>query len=179
MDTSDFPFTTEGLELMPADELDVVGLSFRVRDSGLGVPLIAVAKQRGEGTAGVGILDETSVAATAFLRLRGGLTDIAGGLPAVLELHSSFDTASVELAGRTVPLESDLIRHGGLRDRERQPLALRPLGALQGQGRGAPERPDPAAPLPARAHPGRARPRHGLESGLLGRADERADRGTR
>jgi pimeloyl-ACP methyl ester carboxylesterase len=108
VDTSDFPFKTEGLELLPADDLDVVGLSFRVRDSGLGVPLIAVAKQRGQGTAGVGILDKTSVAATAFLRLRGGLADIGGGLSAVLELHSSSDTASVELAGRTVPLESDL-----------------------------------------------------------------------
>lgn len=115
VDTSKFPFETAGLELVPTDELDVVGLSLRVRDSGLGVPLIAVAKQRGQGTAGVGILDETSVAATAFLRLRGGLADIRGGLSAVLELHSSTDTASVELPGHKVPLESDLsatVAHG-------------------------------------------------------------------
>ena len=32
LDTSNFPFPTEGLELIPADELDVVGLSIRVRD---------------------------------------------------------------------------------------------------------------------------------------------------
>lgn len=108
VDTSDFPYTTEGLELLPTDELDVVGLSFRVRDAGLGVPLIAVAQQRAEGTAGVGVLDETSVAATVFLRVRGGLTDIASGIPAVLELHSSTDEASVEVAGRSVPLQSDL-----------------------------------------------------------------------
>ncbi len=108
VDTSEFPYTTEGLELLPTDELDVVGLSYRVRTAGLGVPLIAVAKQRGEGTAGVDVLDTTSVAATVFLRLRGGLTDIAGGIPAVLELHSSTDEASVTLGDRSVPLESDL-----------------------------------------------------------------------
>jgi pimeloyl-ACP methyl ester carboxylesterase len=108
VDYAGFPFPTEQLELLPADERNVVGLSIRVRDSGLGVPVIAVARQRGEGTAGVGILDKTSVAATAFLRLRGGLEDIRGGIPAVLELHSAFDTTSIEIAGRTVPLESDV-----------------------------------------------------------------------
>ena len=108
LDVSAFPFVTQGLELVPADDLDVVGLSIRVRDAGLGVPLVAIARQRGEGNAGVGILDRTSVAATAFLRLQGGLDDLASGLPAVLELHSSSDTAAVELGARVVPLESDL-----------------------------------------------------------------------
>lgn len=108
VDYSGFPYPLDELELLPADELNVVGLSIRVRDAGLGVPLVAVAHQRGEGTAGIGILDRTSVAATAFLRLRGGLTDIANGIPAVLELHSAYDATAVDLPGHTVPLESDL-----------------------------------------------------------------------
>jgi pimeloyl-ACP methyl ester carboxylesterase len=107
-DLSAFPFPTAGLELLPTDDLDVVGLGFRVRVSGLGAPLIAVARQRGEGTAGVGILDRTSVSATAFLRLGGGLRDLANGLPAVLELYSTSDSATVSVPGHTVPLESDL-----------------------------------------------------------------------
>jgi pimeloyl-ACP methyl ester carboxylesterase len=86
----------------------VIGLGHRVRDSGLGAPLIAVARRRGEGTAGVGISDRTSVSATVFLRLQGGLEDLSGGLPAVLELHSAFDSTAVQVFEREVPLESDL-----------------------------------------------------------------------
>ncbi|MEQ1892165.1 MAG: alpha/beta fold hydrolase [Planctomycetota bacterium] len=107
VDVSAFPFPTEGVELLPTDELGVVGLGFRVRDSGLGAPLIAVARQRGDGTAGVGISDRTSVSATAFLRLGGGLENLAGGLSATLELHSTSDSTAVEVAGHAVPLEAD------------------------------------------------------------------------
>jgi pimeloyl-ACP methyl ester carboxylesterase len=108
LDLSCFPFVTRGLELIPADELRVVGLSFRVRDSGLGAPVIAVAKRRTDGTAGIGILDETSVSATLFLRLEGGLHDVKNGIPAVLELHSTYDETRIEVAGAKVPLEADL-----------------------------------------------------------------------
>jgi triacylglycerol esterase/lipase EstA (alpha/beta hydrolase family) len=107
VDLSRFPFVTRDLELIPADELRVVGLSFRVRDSGLGAPVIAVAKRRGDGTAGVGILDETSVSATLYLRLLGGLHDVESGIPAVLELHSTYDETQIEVAGSKVPLEAD------------------------------------------------------------------------
>ena len=107
VDLTAFPFETQGLELMPADELKVIGLGFRVRDAGLGAPLIAVVQRPGEGTAGVGILDRTSVSATLFLRLRGGLHAMADELPAVLELHSTYDAKDVEVAGTLVPLETD------------------------------------------------------------------------
>jgi pimeloyl-ACP methyl ester carboxylesterase len=107
-DVSAFPFPVAGLELLPTDNLGVVGLGYRMRDSGLGAPLIAVAHKRGEGTAGVGISDRTSVSATIFLRLQGGLEDLSSGLPAVLELHSAFDSTSVAVGAHKVPLESDL-----------------------------------------------------------------------
>lgn len=108
VDLSRFPFELRGLELIPADELRVIGLTFRVRDSGLGAPVIAVAKQRVGGTAGIGILDETSVSGTIFLRLKGGLKDMRNGIPAVLELHSTYDEKHIEVAGAQVPLEADL-----------------------------------------------------------------------
>jgi pimeloyl-ACP methyl ester carboxylesterase len=108
VDCSGFPFVTRDLELIPADELRVVGLTFRVRDSGLGAPVIAVAQRRVEGTAGIGILDETSVSATLFLRLEGDLHDVKNGISAVLELHSTYDEKQIEVAGVKVPLEADL-----------------------------------------------------------------------
>lgn len=107
IDVSGFPFPIQGIELLPTDDLGVVGLGFRVRDSGLGAPLIAVARRRGEGTAGVGISDRTSVAATAFLRLGGDLEQLSSGLQATLELHSISDSTEVNVAGSRVPLESD------------------------------------------------------------------------
>ncbi len=107
VDLSAFPFETDGLELLPADELDVVGLDFRVRDGGLGAPLIALVQRRGEGTAGVGILDETSVSATLFLRIHGGARDMEDGLRGELELYSTYDQTEIEVADRVVPLEAD------------------------------------------------------------------------
>lgn len=108
VDLSGFPFQKRGLELLPADDLDVLGLDFRVRDSGLGAPLIAVVQRKGEGTAGLGILDETSVSATLFLRIEGGIGDMASGLSAVLELHSTYEATAVDVSGVQVPLESDV-----------------------------------------------------------------------
>jgi pimeloyl-ACP methyl ester carboxylesterase len=107
VDLAGFPFETQGLQLLPADALEVRGLGFRVRDSGLGAPLIAVVKRRGEGTAGVGILDRTSVSATLFLRIQGELRDIETGVEAVLELHSTYDATTVAVGEERVPLEAD------------------------------------------------------------------------
>ncbi len=107
VDLTGFPFETQGLQLLPADELDVVGLGYRIRDSGLGAPLIAVVPRPTEGTAGLGILDRTSVPATLFLRIQGGFEGLAAGLPAKLELHSTYDRTAVDVAGTAVPLEGD------------------------------------------------------------------------
>jgi len=107
VDLSHFPFETEGLELLAADELEVIGLEFRMRDSGLGAPLIAVVQRRGEGTAGVGIQDRTNVPATLFLRVHGSFRDLQAGLSAELELYSTYDATWIELGGGPVPLESD------------------------------------------------------------------------
>jgi pimeloyl-ACP methyl ester carboxylesterase len=114
-DLAAFPFETRGLQLLPADEFDVLGLGFRMRDSGLGAPLIAVVPGSSRNTAGLGVLDRGSVSATLFLRIQGGLEDMATGLRARLELHSTFDETSIDVAGARVPLEADpsaTIAHG-------------------------------------------------------------------
>jgi len=103
-----FPFQGALLELLLVDELEVVGLSFRVRDSGLGAPLIAVVARPGDGTEWVGATQATSLPATAFLRVEGGVRQLGHGLKARLELYSTYETTSVTVAGRQIPLEADL-----------------------------------------------------------------------
>jgi pimeloyl-ACP methyl ester carboxylesterase len=88
---------------LPADEFIVRGFSVRDRLSGLGAPLIAVGK----------VLDEKkfprSIPATLLLRVPGNVRDwSAGRLTASLELYSSYDVKSVEVAGRRIPLEADI-----------------------------------------------------------------------
>jgi len=108
LDLAPFPFEVDGIELLLADERRVRGLDFRVRDSGLGAPLIAVVRRALESTSeDGGGRDRTSVSATAFLRPDGDLRGLAGGLRATLELHSTSDAKRVEVAGTELPLEAD------------------------------------------------------------------------
>ncbi len=108
VDTSHFGFEQQGLELLIADQRRLRGLNFRMRDSGLGAPLIAVV-QGGIDTTTSGIenLDRTSVSATAFLRIEGDLRDARTGLAATLELHTTSDLKTVDVRGRRLPLETD------------------------------------------------------------------------
>lgn len=89
-------------EFLPANEFSVRGLSVRDRQSGLGAPLIVVGK----------VIDQKKFArripATLILRVPGRLGDwSAEGLKLSLELYSSYEVKSVDLAGQKIPLESD------------------------------------------------------------------------
>ena len=111
VDRSRFRFDPESFAvLLPADDLEPWGLWFRARDSGLGVPLVCVPEPGHAPTSAAAAYfpAQVSVPATAFLRIQGGLADIERGVPARLELVSTFDQASVALGERDVPLESDL-----------------------------------------------------------------------
>jgi pimeloyl-ACP methyl ester carboxylesterase len=94
---------------LPTDRFRIEGLKLRLRDSGMGVPLIglgdpaAAARESGQNVR----LAQRSTPVTAFLRLHGGLADLTSGLDATLELHSGYDTETVEVLGTRVPLESD------------------------------------------------------------------------
>lgn len=98
VDRSAFPWTAEQYpRFVPGDHYLIEGLSLRLRDSGLGVPLI--------GIPGVEGLKNTP--ASALLRVKGSLKDVAAGMPTSLELYSVFDARSVMVGDARVPLESD------------------------------------------------------------------------
>jgi pimeloyl-ACP methyl ester carboxylesterase len=105
-----FPWSEELFSrFLPADVYKIRGLSLRVRDDGLGVPVIAVPA-RVEEKAGASIHAlANDVPATVFLRLNGGVRELGEGkLTGALELYSNFDAQSVPVGGRDVPLEADL-----------------------------------------------------------------------
>jgi pimeloyl-ACP methyl ester carboxylesterase len=106
----DFKFCGEQLPVtpdaiaaaIPADLLQVRGLPFHHRSSGIGAPLVVVTRTNAQPAC------PPQFPATALLRLPGSLRVWqAGPLQAKLELHLTFDPVQVELAGQSVPLKSD------------------------------------------------------------------------
>lgn len=99
-------WTPDAYQLEPADLLRIQGLRLHLRDSGLGVPLVASRRQpSAPGEHAYQGLQRLPV--TAFLRLEGGLEQLAGGLAARLELHSGYDDEHVVVGAHEVPLETD------------------------------------------------------------------------
>jgi pimeloyl-ACP methyl ester carboxylesterase len=98
-----FPWNLDLIEsLYSADDFVVRGLSTRNRESGLGAPLIAVTRPVGK------YQERLRAPVTVFLRVNGDIRDwSAGKLNATLELYSGFDTTSVQVNGRQVPLQTD------------------------------------------------------------------------
>lgn len=83
-------------------QLFVRGLSVRNSQSGLGTPLVAVGKLDPR------IKLSRCVPATVLLRLNGGLSDLAQGkCRGSLELYSAYDTRTIQVGDRSVPLETD------------------------------------------------------------------------
>jgi pimeloyl-ACP methyl ester carboxylesterase len=105
-----FPWDAERFpRYLPADQYSVRGLTWRVRDSGLGVPVIAVASRNADEPGSMIHTLTNDVPATVFLRLEGGLAELsAGKLTGTLELYSSFDHTDVQISEKRVPLEADL-----------------------------------------------------------------------
>jgi pimeloyl-ACP methyl ester carboxylesterase len=105
LDTSRFPWDMEEFEkFLPADRYLTRGVSVRNRTAGVGLPLIALRKTTGDG-----LSSGQAAAATALLRVQGGLADLSAGTArADLELYSTQDTGSITSKFGAVPLESDL-----------------------------------------------------------------------
>ena len=102
--TNNFPYPLSDFEkFIIADHYLVRGLSVRNRQRGLGAPLLATTvATNGENRLARG------VPATVVLRPEGGLADLAKGkIQASLELYSPFDDTTIQVAGATVPLETD------------------------------------------------------------------------
>lgn len=95
---------------LQARDYEVVGLDNHYHTYGLGVPLIAVRTERREPSAAHSYYpDETSFPVTAFLRMNCGICDPEDHWrQATLELYDPLRIQQIEVAGRKVPLESDL-----------------------------------------------------------------------
>lgn len=95
---------------LPADDFTVRGLTTRDRQSGLGAPLIAVARKQKNYE------NRRRLPATLLLRAPGNVSAWSRGeLSLSLELYSSFETNSVVVNGQTIPLEADVtapLAHG-------------------------------------------------------------------
>jgi hypothetical protein len=97
-------------ELLIAGDYEVAGLENRYETYGLGVPLIA-RRHRANTSPGREKFfpDEACFPVTAFLRMDCKLHDEPGAVRhARLELYDPLTVRELEIAGRPVPLESDL-----------------------------------------------------------------------
>ena len=107
-DRSDFPWNPESFpRFVSAHRYRLRGLDVRVREEGLGLPLVAVPPEPGSGDT-PRYVPVTAVPAAAFLRVTGGVEATRTGLRGRLELHSGYSDPHVEVGGRSVPLQVDL-----------------------------------------------------------------------
>lgn len=97
-------------EFLFASDYEVRGLENHYHGFGLGVPLIAVRERKeDDDPLGKFYLPIQSVPATAFLRMNCAATDARDkDRHATLELYDPLKTDSLQVAGRSVPLECDL-----------------------------------------------------------------------
>ena len=90
-------------------DYDVTGLRNHYRTHGLGVPLIAVRRKDTANGAGEQYYPpDLTFAVTAFLRIDPRQGERTGVHQAVLEIYDPLTTTEVTVAGRRVPLESDI-----------------------------------------------------------------------
>src|SRR5262249_11888064 len=94
-------------DFLAANEFVVPGWSVDHRNSGLGVPLIAVSHHdaRSNDPRNKYLARAGDVPATAFLRPNGGIGDIEHGLSATLELYDGYATQVAHVGRVDVPLE--------------------------------------------------------------------------
>jgi pimeloyl-ACP methyl ester carboxylesterase len=99
----DFPFPLSDFQsFLVSQQFLVRGLTVRNRQPGLGTPLIGVFKSDPK------LNLSRCLPATVFLRLEGGLSDLAQGkCRGSLELYSGYDTSQIEVGKSSVPLETD------------------------------------------------------------------------
>src|SRR5438105_12913906 len=90
------------------DDFEVVGLQSRHKTYGLGVPLICTRAHSAPAPKHLFYPKDISFPATALLRFDGTVADVPGPQAGRLELYNPVAMQSLQLAGRTVPLETDL-----------------------------------------------------------------------
>lgn len=106
----DLPWPTQEFEqFLFADQFEVNGLENHYHGFGLGVPLIGVRTTSTAAPKGTYEPPRQSIPVTAFLRMNCRLTGKdAASRSATLELYDPLRVDEIDVAGRKVPLESDL-----------------------------------------------------------------------
>jgi pimeloyl-ACP methyl ester carboxylesterase len=94
--------------VMLCSEYKVTGLANHHRTYGLGVPLIGSRAQGVPRMEHALYPPRINFPVTAFFRFEGGLAELAERRAGWLELFNSLSIQTVNVRGRTVPLESDL-----------------------------------------------------------------------
>ena len=101
---SDLPWTPESYQsFTPADEFLIRGLSVRNRSGGLGAPLVVSRKRQLDFPVG------DASAATLFLRVEGGLSEMTKGTcKAWADFYSPLVRHEIVINGKKVPIETDM-----------------------------------------------------------------------
>ncbi|HMC67452.1 MAG TPA: hypothetical protein VKI65_21130, partial [Gemmataceae bacterium] len=94
--------------LLFCSDFEVVGLANNYRGYGLGVPLIATRTASSPEPSSAFYPREVSFPVTAFFRYEGSVADLSARRAGRLELYNPFAVQTVTVAGRSVPLETDL-----------------------------------------------------------------------
>ncbi|MBL8797464.1 MAG: alpha/beta fold hydrolase, partial [Planctomycetia bacterium] len=94
--------------LLLASDYDAVGLANRHGQYGLGVPLIGTRAAAANAARDGFFPNAVSFPVSAFFRFEGGLAELHRRRAGALELYNPLQTAAIQVAGRRVPLESDL-----------------------------------------------------------------------
>ena len=95
-------------DFVPVAELEVHGLNNRFRTPGIGAPLAASAAVTAPSSSHELLAPRLKTPVTALVRFHDLRRQIAEGrIDAVLELHTDPNEQSVEIDGRTVPLEKE------------------------------------------------------------------------
>lgn len=104
LDTNAFPFPlSEFKQFLPAVNQRVRGTSVRLRDPGLGVPLISVTGNEKSLPIMPGL------PATVFLRVGGDLRSLAdGSATGTLDLFATFSETVTRVGDRPIPLQTDV-----------------------------------------------------------------------
>ena len=99
---------SELYDLLPVAELTVNGLRNRYRRPGIGSPLAAKTRPLPGVEPVVAVGSGVRVPVTAVLQIDSPLAGIrSGALHGRMELYASLDTKSVEIGGRSIPLEAE------------------------------------------------------------------------
>ncbi len=95
-------------ELLFCNDYLVQGFANHYRTYGLGVPMMSMRMPCKDGMPLAHAMDQQAIPVTAFFRFAGGLKDLVDLRSGQLELYNPLAVQSIEVAGWSIPLETDL-----------------------------------------------------------------------